>query len=85
MPDILAERLAIIGVGLIGGSLARRAHKTFARTVVLFDRDDAVRARARALGLGDEVADTLSEAVAGGGRRGGGDPPGARRHRDHTT
>ena len=65
MPDILADRLAIIGSGLIGGSLARRARATFAREVVVHDRDPAHRARAAALGLADQVTDTAAGAVRG--------------------
>ncbi len=55
MPDVLSERLAIIGAGLIGGSLARRAQGSFAREVVVTDGDASVRARARALGIADAV------------------------------
>ena len=65
MADILADRLAIVGAGLIGGSLARRARGTFAGEVVVYDRDPSVRERARVLGIGDRVADTLREAVNG--------------------
>ena len=65
MVEILAERLAIIGIGLIGGSLARRAKGSFAGEVVVYDHDRGVRDRARVLGIGDLVADTLSDAVAG--------------------
>ncbi len=65
MPELLARRLAIIGAGLIGGSLARRARGLFAGEVVVTDHDPDVRARARALGIGDRVADTVAEAVGG--------------------
>ena len=63
MPELLARRLAIIGAGLIGGSLARRARDSFAGEVVVTDHDPDVRARARALEIGDRVADTVAEAV----------------------
>ena len=65
MGDVLVGKLAIIGAGLIGGSLARRARGTFASEVVVFDDDPEVRARARGLGIGDRVADTLDETVRG--------------------
>ena len=65
MAEWLADRLAIIGAGLIGGSLARRARGSFARDVVVYDRDEAVRARARVLGIGDRVVETAAEAVSG--------------------
>ncbi len=65
MAELLAERLAIIGIGLIGGSLARRAKGSFAGEVVVYDLDPGVRDRARVLGIGDRVADTLRDAVAG--------------------
>ncbi len=65
MPDILADRLAIIGAGLIGGSLARRARQSFALEVVLYDQDQAHRARARELAIADRVANTLEDAVRG--------------------
>ena len=65
MPDILADRLAIIGAGLIGGSLARRARANLAREVVLYDHHPAHRARAAELGIADRVADTLPDAVRG--------------------
>ncbi len=65
MAETLFERLAILGVGLIGGSLARRARGAFAGTVAVFDADPAVRARVRELGFADEVADTAAAAVRG--------------------
>ncbi|NJR20204.1 MAG: prephenate/arogenate dehydrogenase family protein [Hyphomonadaceae bacterium] len=58
------EHVAIIGIGLIGSSLALaiRANQTCAH-ISLYDADDDVRARARALGLG-EVCDNLGDAVS---------------------
>jgi len=57
-------RLAIIGIGLIGSSIAHAA-KAFnlAGEIVLADRDEAVRQRARELGLGHRIADTAAEAA----------------------
>ncbi|WP_395665138.1 prephenate/arogenate dehydrogenase family protein [Methylocella sp.] len=61
-------RAAIVGVGLIGSSLARVIRrKRLAREIALFDASPEVRARARELGLGDVVPDSLAEAVAGAG------------------
>lgn len=57
-------RLAIIGIGLIGSSIARAAKElNLAGTIVLADRDEAVRKRARELGLGHMVAETAAEAA----------------------
>ena len=57
------KTLAILGVGLIGSSIARAARDSSAAArVTLYDPNPDVRARARALGLGD-VAETAAEAV----------------------
>lgn len=57
-------RLAIIGIGLIGSSIARAAKElNLAGRIVLSDLDEAVRTRARELDLGHEIADTAAEAV----------------------
>ncbi len=59
------NRLAIIGAGLIGSSVARAARKSGAAAeIVLFDADPAVREAARTLNLG-LVEETLAEAVSG--------------------
>ncbi|MFN7746767.1 MAG: prephenate dehydrogenase/arogenate dehydrogenase family protein, partial [Hyphomonadaceae bacterium] len=67
MPDSTSQfdTLAIIGVGLIGSSLAAaaKAHSLASR-IVLFDVNPSVRARVVELGLG-EVAETAEAAVAG--------------------
>jgi cyclohexadieny/prephenate dehydrogenase len=56
--------LAIIGVGLIGSSLARAIRKqNAARRIVVADASPDVLARAEALGLGDAYAADLAEAV----------------------
>jgi cyclohexadieny/prephenate dehydrogenase len=58
------ERIAVLGVGLIGASIARGAREFgAANSVALYDADAKVRERARALNLG-EVFDTAAEAVA---------------------
>jgi cyclohexadieny/prephenate dehydrogenase len=74
VPDILGaplgtpivDRLAIIGLGLIGSSIARAARRRkVAATIVGGDADAAVRERVRELALADEVAPTLPQAVRG--------------------
>ena len=60
----LVERLAIIGVGLIGSSIARATRRmNAAGSVIAADADPKVRERVRELRLADEVASTLAEAV----------------------
>ena len=50
------DRIAIIGFGLIGSSLARAIRKAgIAGEIVAIDRDEAVRARVAELGLADLV------------------------------
>lgn len=58
-------RIAVIGLGLLGGSVARavRAHVPGATTLG-FDSDPAVRLRAREIALADLVPETAAEAVA---------------------
>jgi cyclohexadieny/prephenate dehydrogenase len=62
---IISSRLAIIGIGLIGSSIALAAKaKGVAEGVILFDADPDVRRRAALRGLG-VVAETVTEAVQG--------------------
>jgi cyclohexadieny/prephenate dehydrogenase len=57
-------RVAIIGIGLIGSSLAHAAKDlNLAGRIALSDVSEAVRARARELGLGHEVVETAAEAA----------------------
>jgi cyclohexadieny/prephenate dehydrogenase len=59
------ERIAILGAGLIGASIALAARESgAARSITLFDAAPDVRARARLLPLGD-VAESAEEAVVG--------------------
>jgi cyclohexadieny/prephenate dehydrogenase len=61
---ISVRSIALIGLGLIGSSIARAARAAMpAVRLAAFDADPAVRARARALGLADFVAETAGEAV----------------------
>lgn len=63
--DGAVPRLAVIGAGLIGTSLARAARKAgLADHVVGFDRDGAVARRAEEIGALDSAADDLASAVA---------------------
>jgi cyclohexadieny/prephenate dehydrogenase len=62
----LFERLALIGVGLIGSSIARAARaQRLAGRIVATARTAATRRRAMELGLADQVVDTNAEAVEG--------------------
>ncbi|HYZ32013.1 MAG TPA: prephenate/arogenate dehydrogenase family protein [Crenalkalicoccus sp.] len=63
----LFERLCLIGLGLIGSSLARmaRARGDIARHIVAHDRSAAVLDRVRALELADTVEPDAARAVAG--------------------
>jgi cyclohexadieny/prephenate dehydrogenase len=65
LPTPIFDELAIIGVGLIGSSIARAARRrNAARRIVLADHSVAVLERAKALALGDIVTDDLTRAVA---------------------
>ncbi len=60
------ERLSIIGVGLIGGSLARALREAGAvREIVGCSRDADHLARAKALGVVDRYSTDIAEAVRG--------------------
>ncbi len=64
--DTVFDRVAIIGLGLIGSSLTRAiSDKKLASRVLGFDGSDAVRAEARGIeGFGADVTETLEEAVS---------------------
>jgi cyclohexadieny/prephenate dehydrogenase len=62
----LFDRLTLVGIGLIGSSIARAArHLNLARTIVAVDRDEAVVARVREIGIADEATADLAAAVTG--------------------
>jgi len=62
----LFQRLALIGMGLIGSSLARASRrKGLAREIIASDISPAVRATVASLALADQVAATAAAAVAG--------------------
>jgi cyclohexadieny/prephenate dehydrogenase len=61
------RRLALIGAGLIGGSIARRNRERggLAAEIVVTARSAETRARVRELGFADRVVDSAAEAVKG--------------------
>jgi cyclohexadieny/prephenate dehydrogenase len=60
----LFPRLALIGAGLIGGSIARAARaQGAAREIVATARSEQTRKRVAALGFADRVVETNAEAV----------------------
>jgi len=60
------ERVALIGAGLIGSSIARAARaQRLVGTIVATARSAATRRRVMELGLADQVVDTNAAAVAG--------------------
>lgn len=61
----MINRLAIIGVGLIGGSLALALKKTGAvNEVVGYARSEDARQQALELGIIDRAADSIADAVS---------------------
>jgi cyclohexadieny/prephenate dehydrogenase len=67
MAEPIFDRIAIIGIGLIGGSIARgaRTHGGIAHTLVICDASAAHLARAAELNLGDVYEADPAKAVAG--------------------
>ncbi len=66
LSEPLFESITIIGVGLIGSSLARVIRrKTLAREIVAYDSSPKVRRRLGEIAIADRVAETPAEAVAG--------------------
>ena len=62
----LFNRLALIGVGLIGSSIARAARaQGVVRSIVATARSAATRTRVAELGLADQVVESNAAAVAG--------------------
>lgn len=63
-PEALFERVAIIGVGLIGSSIAHAVRRGgLAGRIVATDASPEVRARVAELGFADEIAETAAEAA----------------------
>jgi len=66
MSEPLFDRLALIGVGLIGSSIARAARQQgVVRSIVATARTVATRHRVAELGLADQVVDSNAAAAAG--------------------
>lgn len=64
MADPLFNRIALVGIGLIGSSIARVIRREgLANTIVVNTRRSETLARARELGLGDEYFETAADAV----------------------
>jgi cyclohexadieny/prephenate dehydrogenase len=60
------EKLAIVGLGLIGSSIAHAARRGgCAKAVCGFDADADVRMRARRIGFADTISDDLASCVSG--------------------
>ncbi len=68
LSEPLFQRLALIGMGLIGSSLARVSRrKGLAREIVATDTSSAVRVKATELALADRIMETAAAAVEGAG------------------
>lgn len=66
MADPVVDRLALVGIGLIGSSLARVARQQgLARHIAVQSRRPETVARARELGLGDSYATDPADAARG--------------------
>ena len=64
---VLFDRVAIVGFGLIGGSIARalRARPGIATEIVACEADPSARARVTELAIADRVTATAADAVQG--------------------
>ncbi len=65
MADPIFQRMALIGLGLIGSSLARRAHDGLAAEVVACDLSPEVLDRVLELGIADRIEIDPAKAVTG--------------------
>ena len=63
MAEAIYDTIAVIGCGLIGGSLVRAVRKTGAATTIVVAEQGAAKARVEELGLADRVTDDLQSAV----------------------
>lgn len=64
--SFIIDRLAIIGVGLIGGSFARALRQAgVVRTIIGIDRDASNLQQAKSLGVVDEVCENPCQGVRG--------------------
>ncbi len=66
LSEPLFQRVALIGMGLIGSSLARVCRrKGLAREIIATDSSSAIRARVTELALADQIVETADAAAAG--------------------
>jgi len=66
MADPVAHRVALVGAGLIGSSIARAAREFgAAREIAILDASDSVMARVRELGLADDASGDPAQALKG--------------------
>jgi cyclohexadieny/prephenate dehydrogenase len=66
MAEATVERLAVVGAGLIGSSIARAAREFgAAREIAILDASPEVMARVRELGIADEASGDPARALAG--------------------
>jgi prephenate dehydrogenase len=65
MDDRAAPRIAVLGVGLIGGSIGLAARRRLGAEVAGFDPDPAAREAALATGAADTAADSVAAACEG--------------------
>jgi cyclohexadieny/prephenate dehydrogenase len=64
MGDVIYKKIALIGIGLIGSSLARTIRaKGLAEHISIASRSQATLSRAEELGLGDSYSTSMAEAV----------------------
>ncbi|HLK25872.1 MAG TPA: prephenate/arogenate dehydrogenase family protein [Caulobacteraceae bacterium] len=65
MSEAVVGRLAVLGCGLIGSSIARAARGGAAAEIAVYDASPDVRERVTSLGIADAVTDTAADAAAG--------------------
>jgi prephenate dehydrogenase len=65
MSGSTAPRVAVLGIGLIGGSIGLAARERLGARVAGFDPDSATREAALAAGAADAVMDSIAAAVEG--------------------
>jgi len=64
----ISDKIAIIGIGLIGASLALAVrHNKLGFTTCLYDQSDEVARVAASLSIGDEITADIEQAVSGAG------------------
>ena len=62
---VIYQNITIIGIGLIGASVALKArHESLVGTITCYDASEVVRQEAAKLGIGDVIAETIDASVA---------------------